>query len=218
MRRPRSRRAAALETGAPAGAAAADGAPAAGLAWLVTPSRLRQVAGAGLLGAACCAWAIVPVTQGAQFALLAVAVVCLLADLVRLAVPVGMFSGVSTFSSPLIRGTRRAWQLTRRMPAAEGVTLAALILEVTRSARPWHTALLGAGLLCYLLATHLAESGTPARSLRPMLPVLVAGLGLLVLATGAAFLPAAAPGLGAGLLRVLAALAAIAAGVLVLPL
>ena len=47
--------------------------------------------------------------------------------------------------------------------------------------------------------------------------MLAAGLGLLVLATGAALLPSAGSGLTADWLRVIAAIAAITVGALVLP-
>jgi hypothetical protein len=47
--------------------------------------------------------------------------------------------------------------------------------------------------------------------------VLAAGLGLLVLCCGAALLPAAGTGPASGLLRVFAAVAAVAAGALALP-
>ena len=74
----------------------------------------------------------------------------------------------------------------RQVPWAEGAVLAALVLEVLHPARPWHTAVLGVALLGYLLGTHLAEAdpvrGTAGRVLRAQLPVLAAGLGLLVLA------------------------------------
>jgi hypothetical protein len=180
--------------------------------------RARPVAAAGLLGGVCGVWAATPLTDGVQAAVLVVAALCVLADVIRLAVPVTAFADVNTFSSTPERLAGWAAAVLKRLPLAEGAALAALILEVRHPARPWHTGLLGAALLCYLLATHLAESHAPLRVLRPQLPVLIAGLGLLALGTGAALLPAAAPGPGAGLLRVLAAIAAIAAGVLVLPL
>jgi len=93
-----------------------------------------------------------------------------------------------------------------------------LWLEVQHPARPWHTAALGAGLVGYLLATHIAESGAaPGRLLRRQAKVLLAGACLLALGAGLAMLPAAGPGAGSALLRVLAAAAVIAAAVLVLP-
>jgi hypothetical protein len=194
------------------------GRPGAGAGAVQTLAWARPVAAAGLLGAACCIWAAWPLTNGAQTALLVVAAVCVVAGLIRLAVPQDALGDVNTFSGTTVRLAHWGFSQNRRLPAAEGVTVAALVLEVTHPSRPWHTGLLGAALLCYLLATHLAESAAPVAVLRPLVPAAAAGLGLLVLGCGAALLPAAAPGPGSGTLRVLAAVAAIAAGALVLPL
>jgi hypothetical protein len=68
----------------------------------------------------------------------------------------------------------------------------------------------------YLLATHLAESGASPGTLRPQLRVLAIGAGLLAL-SARGMLPTAAPGAGSGLLRLVAAVALIAAAGLVLP-
>jgi hypothetical protein len=77
-------------------------------------------------------------------------------------------------------------------------------------------------LIAYLLATHLAESaGGPGEAtavLRGQLPVLAAGLGLLVLAAASALLPLAGTGLAGGWLRAAAAVAAVLACALALPL
>jgi len=83
--------------------------------------------------------------------------------------------------------------------------------------RPWHTAVLGAALIAYLLATHLAESDASPGVLRPQVRVLAVGAGLLALGAGAGMLPATGPGPGAALLRLVAAGALIAAAALVLP-
>jgi hypothetical protein len=53
--------------------------------------------------------------------------------------------------------------------------------------------------------------------LRPQLRVLAIGAGLLALGAGAGMLPAAGPGAGSALLRLVAAVALIAAAGLVLP-
>ena len=178
----------------------------------------RQAVAAGLLGAACCAWAAWPLTGTLPTVLLVVAAVFVLADLIRLA-GVGLpLDQVDAFSSLGLRAARWTYTLISEVPAAEGAAVAVLIVEATHHSRPWHTGLLGAALLCYLLATHLAESRARLRVLRPQLPALAAGLGLLILGVGAALIPAAAPGVASGLLRVLAAVAAIAAGALALPL
>jgi hypothetical protein len=101
------------------------------------------------------------------------------------------------------------------------VTLGALGLEAFHPARPWHTAVLGVALVAYLLATHLAEStggpGEASTVLRSQAPVLAAGLGLLVLAAGSALLPSAGDGLAGGWLRAAAAVAAVLAAALCLP-
>ena len=78
-------------------------------------------------------------------------------------------------------------------------------------------AVLGAALVAYLLAVHLAESGGSARTLRPQVRVLAAGAALLALGAGAGMLSEASPGAGSALLRLVAAGALIAAAGLVLP-
>jgi hypothetical protein len=115
----------------------------------------------------------------------------------------------------------RAWtgflRIIRVPPWEEGAVIAALWLEVLHPARPWHTAVLGAVLTAYLLAVHLAEAGTSAGALRPQAPVLAIGACLLALGAGAGMLPVVTPGAGSALLRVVAAVAVIAAAGLVLP-
>jgi hypothetical protein len=174
--------------------------------------------GAALLGAGCVAWAAAPlVNRGwAGFALF-VAIAGVAAGALRLAliaVPVPA-------DSFLLPGPLRAWlrvlEVLRQVPWEEGAVVGVLWLEVLHRSRPWHTAVLGAALIAYLLATHLAESGSLPRVLRPHTRVLAAGAVLLALGAGAGMLPAVAPGAGSALLRVLAAGALIAAAGLVLP-
>ena len=173
---------------------------------------------AALLGAACVAWAAVPlVPKGFAAFALTVAVVTVAAGALRaalLAVPVPEDSFL--LPGP-VRVLVRLLEILRRVPWEEGAVLAVLWLEVLHSMRPWHTALLGAALIAYLLATHLAESDAQFGVLRPHARVLAAGAVLLALGAGAGMLPAVAPGAGSALLRLLAAGALIAAGGLVLP-
>jgi len=174
--------------------------------------------GAALLGAGCVVWAAVPlVPKGiADFALflaiLGVAAGALRLALIAVPVPEDSF---------LLPGPLRAWlrflEALRQVPWEEGAVAAVLWLEVLHSSRPWHTAVLGAALIAYLLAAHLAESGSLPRVLRPHTRVLAAGAVLLALGAGAGMLPAAAPGAGSALLRLVAAGALIAAAGLVLP-
>jgi hypothetical protein len=189
----------------------------------VNASRALAAAGprlaAVLLGAACVVWTAVPPRHtGLAGLALAVSIIAVTAGALRLALadvpqPEEGFSA----SAPV-----RAWltflAALRGLPWEEIAVVALLWLEVQHPARPWHTAALGFGLVAYLLAVHIAESGAPARQLlRRQAKVLLAGACLLALGAGFAMLPAAGPGAGSALLRVLAAAAVVAAAALVLP-
>ena len=188
--------------------------PHAGVASAVG-SRLAAM----LLGGACVAWTATPLVHKglAQLALI-VAIVAVAAGALRLAlaeVPMPedqyyLAGGVRTWL--LILGLLRAvaWE--------ETAAVAILWLEIQHPVRAWHTAALGAGLLAYLLTTHIAESGAEALPLlRRHAKLLVVGACLLALAAGFAMIPASAPGAGSAVLRVIAAVAVIAATALVLP-
>jgi len=179
----------------------------------------RTAAAAGLLAAACVAWAAVPVPGPgiAGDVLLAAAAACAVLGTARLAL--GPEPGESrTFLDPLARAAQAGADLIRAVPWAEGLLVAVLVLEALHRTRPpWHTGLLGAALIAYLFAVHLAESRAAAAVLRPQVPLIAAGLGLLVLAVGAAALPAAT-GSTADLMAVLAAVAAVVVGGLALPI
>jgi hypothetical protein len=177
----------------------------------------RRLIGTGLLGAACCLWAAVPLHGTGQILLLVVGLLCAVGDMMRLA-GVGIVLDTSDYlAGRLTRLWLWLYGIIRQLPWAEGAALAALGLEALHPSRAWHTGLLGVALLCYVLATHLTESRASLRVLRVQVPVLGAGLGLLVLCAGAAALPATAIGAASGLLRVLAAVAAVAVAALVLP-
>jgi hypothetical protein len=177
----------------------------------------RRAGAAGLLAAACVAWSAVPLAGAKGFAAVAlpVAIVCAVLGTARLALGVAP-AEPGSLVSPGERLGRTVADLVRIVPWAEGTVIAVLLLEALHKSRPWHTGLLGAALLAYLLAMHLAESRTRVAVLRPQVPLLAAGLGLLVLAAGAAALPAET-GSTASLIIVLAALAAVAVAGLVVP-
>ena len=189
-------------------------APRAGVASAVA-SRLAAL----VLGAACIAWTATPVLHsGLAETALVVAIVAVTAGALRLATA-DIPQPADAFFLP---GYLRAWltflSLLRTLAWEETATVALLWLEVQHTLRPWHTAALGAGLLAYLLTTHIAESGTDAGPLlRRQWRVLAAGACLLALGAGFASIPAAAPGAGSAILRVLAAAAVIVAAALVLP-
>jgi hypothetical protein len=172
-----------------------------------------------LLGAACVAWSAAPLGRGGwpTVALIA-AIVAVTAGGLRLA----LADVPEPEDAYLLSGYLRAWLnflvLLRTLAWEEIAVAAVLWLEVQHSARPWHTAALGAALTGYLLITHIAESGAdPALVLRRHAKVLALGACLLALGAGFAMIPAAAPGAGSALLRVLAAAAVIAAAALVIP-
>jgi hypothetical protein len=172
-----------------------------------------------LLGAACIAWTATPLRHDGQAeTALVVAIIAVTAGALRLALSEVPQPEDTYMSSALVRVWLVFLGLLRLLPWEEIALAAVLWLEVQHPARPWHTAALGAGLVGYLLATHIAESGAaPGRLLRRQAKVLLAGACLLALGAGFAMLPAAGPGAGSALLRVLAAAAVIAAAVLVLP-
>ena len=172
-----------------------------------------------LLGAACVAWTAVPPRHTGLAALaLVVSIIAVVAGALRLALADVPQPEDGFFPSAPVRTWLTFLAVLRGLPWEEIAVVALLWLEVQHPARPWHTAALGFGLAAYLLAVHIAESGAPAgRLLRRQAKLLVAGTCLLALGAGFAMLPAAGPGAGSALLRVLAAAAVVAAAALVLP-
>ena len=172
-----------------------------------------------LLGAACVAWtAIPPRHTGLATLALVVSIIAVVAGALRLALADVPQPADGFFPSAPVRTWLTFLAVLRGLPWEEIAVVALLWLEVQHPARPWHTAALGFALVAYLLAVHIAESGAPAgRLLRRQATLLLAGACLLALGAGFAMLPAAGPGAGSALLRVLAAAAVVAAAALVLP-
>ena len=171
-----------------------------------------------LLGAGCVAWATAPLihTVYSDLALFA-AIVCMAIAALRFALAAMPVPEDTYLLTAATHFRLRSLKILRRVPWEEGVIIAVLWLEVLHPARPWHTALLGAALIAYLLATHLAESGALPGVFRPHVRFLAIGAGLLALGAGAAMVSATGPGVGSVLLRLVAAGALISAAVLVLP-
>jgi hypothetical protein len=172
-----------------------------------------------LLGVAGVVWTATPLRHSGLAGLaLGVSITAVTAGALRLALAdVPEPANEYLLSSPV-----RAWltflALLRFLPWEEIAVVALVWLEVLHPARPWHTAALGAGLVAYLLAVHIAESGAaPGRLLARQARVLIAGACLLALGAGFAMLPAAGAGAGSAVLRILAAAAVVAAAALVLP-
>jgi hypothetical protein len=172
-----------------------------------------------MLAAVAIAWTAYPLAAGGLGirVLLIVAIASAVlgtAQLVLLAVPRASAMGFATIperSADLILGFIRA------LPWAEILLVALLVLEALHPARPWHTGVLGIALLAYLFAIHLAETDARPAALRPQLPVIAAGIGLLALAIGAAALPALGAGPTATAIRIAAIVATVIVAMLAVP-
>jgi hypothetical protein len=179
--------------------------------------RVRALSLVGVLTAALITWAALPGRAGSlpRIALIC-AIVAALASLAQLAL-----SGIPPADDPVssipARTIARLLAGIRAIPWPEALTIAVLVLEVQHPARAWHTGLLGIALLGYLFAVHLVETRARATVLRPQLPLLAAGAGLLALAVGAAAVPALPTGSTSEVVRIVATAAAVVAGVLVVP-
>jgi hypothetical protein len=182
-------------------------------------SGARPRVAATLLGVACVAWSAVPVLgTGWPWLALVIAAASVAFSALRLAI----LDVPEPEEAYFVGAPSQAWRVflaVVRRPSWEEIGCACVLwLELLHPSRPWHTAILGAVLVAYLLTVHIAESGVAVTGLlRRQAKVLVAGLCLLALAAGATALPAAGPGAGAEALLVLAAVAVIAAAILVLP-
>ena len=171
-----------------------------------------------LLGAGCVIWAALPpVSQGYAGFALTVAITGVAGGGLRLALTAVPVPEESYLLSAGLRAWRTFLAVVRQVPWEEGALIAIVWLEAMHPARPWHTAVLGAALIAYLLATHLAESGASPGVLRPQVRMLAVGASLLAFGAGAAMVPAVGPGAGSALLRLVAAGTLIAAVGLVLP-
>ena len=181
-------------------------------------SAVGMRAAAVLLGAGCLIWAALPaVHRGYATFVLVLAIAAVAAGGLRLALAAVPVPDETYWPSPGVRAWRAFLDVMRQVPWEEGAVIGIAWLEVLHPSRPWHTAVLGAGLIAYLLVVHLAESDARLATLRPQARVLGLGAVVLALGAGAGMLPAAGPGAGSALLRLVAAGALIAAAGLVLP-
>jgi hypothetical protein len=190
-------------------------APAAPGAW----RPWRAVVAVALLAGVTIAWAAVPLSGGSAGTriALAAAVGCGAASLGALALGDAQI-GSGAFDPVLVRLAADAARRLRAVPWPEAMIVAVLVLEALHPGRAWHTGILGVALLAFVLAAHLAETGSGAKAvLRPQAPVLAAGAGLGALAVAAVALPALPAGPAAAVLRLLAVAAAVLAGALALP-
>ena len=193
--------------------AQATGPQAAG-AQMVARPRIpwRYVAAAGVLAAAQIWWAATPLPAarvGVMIALI-VAIITATGSLAQVAVAATPAPGYDD-SSVAWRLAERVVSLVMMLPWAEAMTVAVLVLEVLHRPRPWHTAVLGAAIVGFLLAAHMAESRAESRVLRRQLPLVGIGLGLSALAVGMTALPSLPTGAISSAVRIIAATVAVVA-------
>jgi len=190
--------------------------PASAAAGSRRAARLSCAAAVAALAAGAVAWAALPAGGAAPGLrpVLSVAAICAVFTVATLAGEPR--PRASSFQGQLAGAAERFWASIVVLPWSQGLMVAVLGLEALHPSRPWHTAVLGVVLLSFLLTLHLAETASRASVFRPHLPLLATGLGLAALSAGAAVLPGL--GAGAGWLAVLAAIAAVLAAALALPL
>jgi hypothetical protein len=188
-----------------------------------SPARQRgPLLAVALLVAGLVTWAAFPVSGGGAGTrpVLIIATCCAAGSLLRTAERIRAQRPAARRRAPgyLMPTAERwlaVWSVITAAPWAQGLTVAVLALEALHRPRAWHTAVLGAVLLGFLLALHLAESAARPSALRPQLPLVLAGLCLAGLAAAAAALPTARA--GSGWLSVVAAIAALVVAALALP-
>jgi len=184
-------------------------------------SRLRPLAVVGLLGAACAIWSGVPLGRSGAPGLvcLAAACVCVAGGLLRL-IRLGAGKAEPYYAPSAWRRLLTEADLgLLRAGWESGAVVAAAVGEALHSSRPWHTGILALLLISYLLAANQVATGQPADALRGQSRALALGVCAVAAITGLAMLPAAASaGALAAWLEIAAALAAVVAGALALPL
>jgi hypothetical protein len=180
---------------------------------------VKSIVAVALLGTTCTLWSAIPLdgTGAPGVLLVVVAAICVFAGVLRLVRKDAVRGKPSLFPGVLVSLADGADALLLRLGWETGAALAVVVLETLHHSRPWHTGLLGVAVVCYLLAVNQAEAAVPAGVFRGQAKMLVTSLGLLAMVTGVAMVPSARTGALSGWLEVVAALAAMAAGGLALP-
>jgi hypothetical protein len=179
---------------------------------------VRYIVPVALLGAVCVVWAAVPLkgTGAPGVILLLVSSTCVAAGVLRLTRKDTGQREKYAFPGPFMRLLLSANDVLLRAGWETGAAVSIVVLEAMHRSRPWHTGLLAIAVVAYLLAVHRAESAVPAAVFRGQTRVVVTSLALVVVATAVAMVPSSAT--ESGWLEILAALAALTAGALALPL
>ncbi|HXS66701.1 MAG TPA: hypothetical protein VN767_27915 [Streptosporangiaceae bacterium] len=184
----------------------------------------RRYLAVGLLAIAVALWAGLPLIHTGRLGHIAfdLAIGCAVLGVARLIAEAAAPNLPSRADQLYLPVTSRIWlrglSTLVAVPWPQALIVLAVGLEALHSRRPWHTAVLGVVLICYLITLHLTESNSRLTVFRPQLPLLVTGAALTALSVGAAALPAGPAGSGSGWLAVLAAIAAVVAAALALPI
>jgi hypothetical protein len=184
----------------------------------------RRYLAVALLSFGIALWAGLPLHQAGRLGNpgFFLALGCAALGLLRLLGEAAMPNLPSRSEWPYLPATSRAWingvSALVAIPWPQLLIVAAIGLEALHPRRSWHTAVLGVVLIGYLITLHLTESNSRLATFRPQLPLIIAGLGLAAISVGAAALPSGAGGTGSGWLAVLAAIAAVIAAALALPI
>jgi len=181
---------------------------------------MKQVLAITLLGAACTFWSSQPLRGtgflGPLFVVLASA--CVAGGALRVARKEVDREDRLFLPGLLLRLGYAADDVLNAVGWESGSVVCIIVLEALHPSRPWHSGVLGVALMCYLLAVHRGESTIAVGFLRGQVRFLGLGLASLALASALATIPSAGTGgLSAGL-EAVAALAALAAVALALPL
>ncbi|HKR71528.1 MAG TPA: hypothetical protein VJT16_22035 [Streptosporangiaceae bacterium] len=183
-------------------------------------ARVRPALVVAAVEAVVIAWAAVP-ADGARAGLkpvLIVAIACAFFTAAMLLSAPGVARIDRSYARPDAGFLSRTWSSILKLPWPQGLVVASLGLEALHQSRPWHSAVLGVLMLGFLLAVHLAEASARPAVFRPHLRLLAVGVALAALSAGAAMVPALGATSGSGLLAVIAAIAAVIAAALALPL
>ncbi len=183
------------------------------------PYPWRYVAATGLLAAGLVGWSAAPVSQaqaGARIAVI-IAVISAVGSLGQVAAAAAANRPDEDEATIADRIAARLIELLQMVAWPEFLMVAVLALEALHRPRPWHTAILGAAIIGFLIAAHMAESRADASVLRRQLPLVGIGLGLSALAVGAATLPSLPTGPVSSAVRIIAAVAGVLAAGLAVP-
>jgi hypothetical protein len=185
---------------------------------------IRRYLAVGLLAIAIALWAGLPLIHTGRLGHISffLAIGCAVFGVVRLIAEAAAPNLPSQAEQMYLPMSSRVWlrglSALVTVPWPQLLIILAVGLEALHSGRPWHTAVLGVLLIGYLITLHLTESSSRLAVFRPQVPLLVAGLALTALSIGTAALPTDSAGSGSGWLAVLAAIAAVVAAALALPI